>query len=91
MFNLRQDVLEKNKVLSQRFDSSSVLNSETKTVKAKFWDSSPGKYTRFFVRECDANSDANAIDKEELSLKTTDSVITSTRESKQQRSVQRYK
>lgn len=32
MFNLRQDVLEKNKALSHLLESSNVLTSESKTV-----------------------------------------------------------
>lgn len=76
VFNLRQDVFEKNKVHSQRLDSSSVLNSEPKTVIQS-------RYTHLLTE--DSNSDVNTIDRES-SLKT-DSVITSTTEEKQHRSV----
>lgn len=76
VFNLRQDILEKNKILSHRFDSPGILNSELKTVIQS-------KYTHFAMGDC--NSDANTIDKE--SARETDSVITSTTEEKQHRSV----
>lgn len=76
VFNLRQDVFEKKKVLTQRLDSCSILNSEPKTVIQS-------RYTRLLTE--DSNSDMNTIDRES-SLKT-DSVITSTTEEKQHRSV----
>lgn len=76
MFNLRQDVFEKKKILSQHLDSSGVLNSEPKTVIQS-------RYTRLLTE--DSKSDVNTIDKE--SPTKTDSVNISTTEEKQHRSV----
>lgn len=72
---LRHDVPEK-KVLSQLFDSSTILNVESKTVIQDV-------NTRLPKEEC--NSDKNIIDRE--SSMKTDSVIISTSEEKQHRSV----
>ncbi|XP_011151712.1 BRCA2-interacting transcriptional repressor EMSY isoform X1 [Harpegnathos saltator] len=72
VFNLRKDVFEKKKILSQCLDSSGVLNTEPKTVIQS-------RYTRLLTEE--SNSDANAIDRE--SSPKTDSIIISTTERKQ--------
>ncbi|XP_032666248.1 BRCA2-interacting transcriptional repressor EMSY isoform X2 [Odontomachus brunneus] len=70
VFNVRQDVFEKKKILSQHLDSSGVLNSEPKTVIQS-------RYTRLLTE--DSNSDTNTTINKESSPKT-DSVIISTEE-----------
>lgn len=72
---LRHDVPE-NKVLSQLFDSPAILNVESKTVIQDV-------NARLSKEEC--NSNKNTIDRESLK---TDSLITSTSEEKQHKSVQ---
>lgn len=72
MFNLRQDVLEKNKILSQLFDSSTVLNSEPKTVI---------QTTNIRLLKEEDSMDVTDQDPK------TDTVITSTMEEKQHKLV----
>ncbi|XP_076549389.1 uncharacterized protein LOC117606175 isoform X2 [Osmia lignaria lignaria] len=71
MFNLRQDVLEKNKTLSHLFESSNVLTSESKTVIQN---------TNARLSKEPSNSDLHVQDKE-LVVKT-DAVITTVKDEK---------
>ncbi|KAF3419781.1 hypothetical protein E2986_07869 [Frieseomelitta varia] len=70
MFNLRQDILEKNKAFSHLLESSNVLTSESKTVIQNTNDLSKEP----------SNSDLNIQDKE-LVVKT-DAVITTVKDEK---------
>lgn len=69
MFNLRQDVLEKNKALSHLLESSNVLTSESKTVIQN---------TNALLSKEPSNSDLHVQDKE-LIVKT-DAVITTVKD-----------
>lgn len=69
MFNLRQDVLEKNKALSHLLESSNVLTSESKTVIQN---------TNALLLKEPSNSDLHVQDKE-LIVKT-DAVITTVKD-----------
>ncbi|XP_012163101.1 BRCA2-interacting transcriptional repressor EMSY isoform X4 [Bombus terrestris] len=71
MFNLRQDVLEKNKALSHLLESSHVLTSESKTVIQN---------TNALLSKEPSNSDLHVQDKE-LVVKT-DGVITTVKDEK---------
>ncbi|XP_043580555.1 BRCA2-interacting transcriptional repressor EMSY isoform X6 [Bombus pyrosoma] len=71
MFNLRQDVLEKNKALSHLLESSHVLTSESKTVIQN---------TNALLSKEPSNSDLHVQDKE-LVVKT-DAVITTVKDEK---------
>ncbi|XP_012249412.1 BRCA2-interacting transcriptional repressor EMSY isoform X2 [Bombus impatiens] len=71
MFNLRQDVLEKNKALSHLLESSHVLTSESKTVIQN---------TNALLSKEPSNSDLHVQDKE-LVLKT-DAVIATVKDEK---------
>ncbi|XP_076182287.1 uncharacterized protein LOC143154238 isoform X2 [Ptiloglossa arizonensis] len=72
MFNLRQDVLEKSKALSQLLESSNVLTSESKTVIQN---------THARLSKEPSNSDLHVQDKE--IIVKTDAVITSVKDEKQ--------
>ncbi|XP_076244916.1 uncharacterized protein LOC143185631 [Calliopsis andreniformis] len=71
MFNLRQDILEKNKALSHLLESSNVLASESKTVIQN---------TNTRLSKEPSNSDSHVQDKE--ILVKTDAVITSVNDEK---------
>lgn len=71
MFNLRQDVLEKNKALTHLFESTNVLTSESKTVIQN-------AHAR--VSKEPSNSDSHVQDKE--IIVKTDAVITSVKDEK---------
>nr|XP_031828977.1 BRCA2-interacting transcriptional repressor EMSY isoform X2 [Nomia melanderi] len=71
MFNLRQEVLEKNKALTHLFESTNVLTSESKTVIQN-------AHAR--VSKEPSNSDSHVQDKE--IIVKTDAVITSVRDEK---------
>ncbi|XP_026672761.1 BRCA2-interacting transcriptional repressor EMSY [Ceratina calcarata] len=78
MFNLRQDVLEKNKTLSHLFESSNVLTSESKTVIQN---------ANACLSKEPSNSDLHVQDKE-LIVKT-DAVITTTVKDEKHRKVKK--
>lgn len=75
MFNLRRDILEKNKAFSHLLESSDVLTSESKTVIPS---------TNHLSKE-QSNSDLNVRDKE-LVVKT-DAVVAAAVKDEKHRSV----